>query len=142
MIKQLLGLGGLVEFLFPRRVIEFGERLAFENPHACTHRIWTVAVARVEGLAYLALFSRAESPPPWVRPLMGLAGGIAVVLPEEYLNVVLQSMYRDADRIEVKPWVVPTTRLLGLGYLLAALTEPDERDVEADGERAQPELRH
>lgn len=121
MWKRVLVAFGLVELAFPRRVVEFGEALAFSNPGESELRPWTIPAARVEGIAFLALVLRGKPSYSRLEPLLGLLGVPALLAPRRYLDAAMRIAYEDAERIEPKPWVVPFTRLLGLVYVLVAL---------------------
>lgn len=110
---------GLLEALFPGRIVAVGERLAFENPDRVRLRSWTIPIARLEGLlfALLALWG----PPRGARRLLVLAGVPMALFPSQTLAVALGTAYENGSEIEVRPWVRPATRLLGAVYLLSAL---------------------
>ncbi|WP_255169088.1 hypothetical protein [Natrononativus amylolyticus] len=115
-MHRLLTLLAVLEFLFPRRIIAAGERLAFETPGAGELRATTVPLARLEGLAAVALVRRGRRSPT-LEKLVGLLGIAALLAPRRFLRGALWLAYRNPDRVAVKPWVRPFTRLLGLCYV-------------------------
>ena len=58
MLRLLLAALGLVELAFPKPVVDFATRLAYESPEEFEVKPWVVTAARVEGLIPLALAAR------------------------------------------------------------------------------------
>lgn len=125
--KLAVVLFGLFELAFPRKVVEFGEALAFENPGESELRSWIIPAARAEGVAFLALMLRGGRSYSEAAPVLGLIGMPALLEPRRFVAAAMRISYRDSERIRLKSWVVPFTRLLGLVYLLVALREFAER---------------
>jgi hypothetical protein len=125
--KLAVVLFGLFELAFPRKVVELGERAAFENPGVSELRSWTIPVARAEGVASLALVLCGDRSNFEVAPLLGLIGVPALFVPRRFVDASMRISYRDSAAIELKSWVVPFTRLLGLVYVLVAVREFAER---------------
>ena len=121
MFRRLLAAFALLELLVPERIVDAGERLAFENPGECDLRPWTIPIARLEAVAFWYAARRGGA--SWTRFLrtLGLIGLPAALAPSAYLRFGLWLAYEDPDCCEPRPWVAPATRLLGLAYLLAAL---------------------
>ncbi|WP_222915456.1 hypothetical protein [Natrinema sp. SYSU A 869] len=121
-MRRVLVVGiGLLELLAPRRVIRFGERLAFANPDAGRLRSWTVPIARLEGIAFVWLVSRKAGPPAGSKTVLATAGFVLALVPRTVVETACHLAYENADELEVKRWVVPLTRLLGAVYLIAGL---------------------
>lgn len=110
----------LVELLVPRRIVDAAERLAFRNPGETSLRRWTLPLARLEGLAWIALVGREGRPSRPVRAALGAVGLPMLLAPDRTLAAALRLSYSDADRIEVRSWVRPAVRLVGVAYLLVA----------------------
>ncbi|ELZ96917.1 hypothetical protein C440_04048 [Haloferax mucosum ATCC BAA-1512] len=55
MIRALFALFGLVELLFPERLIAVLTRLAYEDGEEMTVKPWVTTAARVEGAVFLGL---------------------------------------------------------------------------------------
>jgi hypothetical protein len=129
MLRFLLVLIAAIELVAPDRLVEWGERRAFENPDAGRLQPWTLPMARLEALAALWLVGNWENTWPGVKPLFGTVGLPALVMPRPFLRVALAVAYENPDEIELQPWVVPFTRVLGGCYLLVAFwpTEADSR---------------
>ncbi|MFB6124368.1 MAG: hypothetical protein ABEJ59_00220 [Halanaeroarchaeum sp.] len=120
MRTRTLGPLALLEFLFPRRLVAAAERLAFRNPEAATLRSSTIALARIEGVAFLWALLREQGVNRPVRALLGAIGLPALLVPDRLLSAALWLAYRDSGRIELRSWVRPVTRLVGVAYLLVA----------------------
>lgn len=58
MFRLLLAAFGLAELAFPKPVVEYLTRLAYESPEEFEIKPWVVTAARVEGLVLLALAVR------------------------------------------------------------------------------------
>ncbi|WP_254766289.1 hypothetical protein [Salinilacihabitans rarus] len=134
MLRTLLAGFGALELLAPARLVDRCERLAYENPEAARLRAWTLPMARLEGLAAVWLALRWERALPGLRPIVALVGVPAALAPRAVLAAALEVAYENPDEIEVRPWVLPATRLLGAVYLAVALfsARVDAPDETAD----------
>jgi hypothetical protein len=56
MLRTLAALLGLLELLFPKQLVDFGTRLAYETPDEIDVKPWVYTAARVEGFV-LILFA-------------------------------------------------------------------------------------
>lgn len=130
MIKPLLAALAVVELLAPERVIEFGERLALENPGEASLRSWVTPVARLEGLVVLAALARRPVLPGPLRSMLGWFGLLAVLSPKGFLDYWTDLVYEDTRVLAWKPWVVPATRAIGVCYVLLALFGWRSEEVE------------
>ncbi|MFC6767111.1 hypothetical protein [Natrinema soli] len=120
--KRTLAIGfGLLEVIAPDRVIEFGERLAFESPDRGRLRPWTIPIARLEGLAFVWLLSRDEGVPAGIETGIVIGGCLMALLPRTVVGWGLEAAYENPGDLELKGWVIPATRLLGVAYLIAGL---------------------
>ncbi|WP_226482222.1 hypothetical protein [Natrinema amylolyticum] len=127
---------GLVELLAPKRVIRFGERLAFANPDAGRLRSRTIPIARLEGIAFVWLVGRKEGLPAGSEAVLAAAGLVMALVPRTIVETNLRLAYENADELEVKRWVIPLTRLLGAVYLLAGLVAtPVDAPTDSDAAR-------
>jgi hypothetical protein len=113
MAYRTLALVGLLEALFPRGVIELGERLAFRDRGESVLRSWVVPVARLEGLLWVLVARRGSG----AGSLLGVAGLPLVLAPGRTVDAMLSLTYENSDTIELAPWVVPVARVLGLVYV-------------------------
>lgn len=135
MRRLLLALLAVAQVGFPDQIVTRAERLAFENPERAQLRHWTLPVARVEGVIGLWLAWTWETAWPGLRPIFGTVGLPALVLPQAVLDAALGVAYEDPDAIELKPWVRPTTRLLGLCYVIVAVwVSRSERPADSGAE--------
>ncbi|GAB3032181.1 hypothetical protein [Natronobiforma cellulositropha] len=139
MIRPLLLAFAALEVAVPDRIVSAAERVAFENPDDGILRPWTLPMARLEGLCFgwLALSGRLHS--PTVSHLFGALGLALLSAPRSALAAGLAVAYENPDEIEVRPWVVPFARALGVCYLVVALFsgragEPTDDPETATGE--------
>lgn len=121
MLKVLLALLGFVELVVPDRFIQFFERYALENPEQCLRKAWVSPVARLEGLTILVTILRPGTFSGVVRSALGCYGLMAAVSPQGYLDYWTPLLYEEAEACEWKPWVIPTTRIAGILYVLIAV---------------------
>ncbi len=130
MLRSLLIAFGLLEIANPRPVVETCERIGLENHEDVERRSWALWGARLEGLAVVWLLARRESGLRVVSGLLALAGVILVAVPQPVVELSQRLVYANTDDLELKPWVTPATRLLGVLYLLVVglSVRTDERD--------------
>ncbi|ELZ21930.1 hypothetical protein C477_04804 [Haloterrigena salina JCM 13891] len=141
-MRRSLAFGlGLFMALAPERIVEPAERLAFENPHVGRLRPWTLPIGRLEGLLVVWLVGRRSDGTTVLEPLVAGLGVVLALAPRTALRLGLRTAYENPTELEVKPWVVPATRLVGACYLVAGLfagrgaaPEDDGRERAAIGE--------
>jgi hypothetical protein len=126
---------GVLEIVAARRIIDWGERLAFETPDTGRLRLWTIPIARLEGLVFAWLLGRKASPPAGGEKVLAIGGFVLALFPRTVVELALKLAYENADELEVRGWVVPTTRLLGACYVVIGLFskpvgEPTDATVE------------
>ncbi|OIB55539.1 hypothetical protein [Natrialba sp. SSL1] len=121
MLRHILTGIGILEFAAPRRIVRAAERIAFENPGEGRLRRWTIPMARLEALVFTWAAVRKRGPPALARPLLAGLGLAMALAPRSALEFGLRVTYENPDDLEVKPWVGPLTRALGVVYLVAAL---------------------
>lgn len=118
MLRVMLSAIGLGMVAIPRRIVQFAETVAFENPEAAKHRGWTIPLTRLEGMGYLLLVRRTGILSGLVGVVFGLFGSAAAITPRRYLDFGLSLAYENPDDITVKSWVVPATRVLGISAIV------------------------
>ncbi|WP_049924200.1 hypothetical protein [Halopiger djelfimassiliensis] len=118
-MKRLLAFGSGLLVVVPRRIIAPAERIAFENPEDGRRRRSTVPIARLKGLAFVWVLARGAVRDSDRRAALGLLGVVLALVPRSALESGLAVAYENPDELEVKPWVIPATRLLGACYLVA-----------------------
>ncbi len=130
MLRSLLIAFGLLEIANPRPVVEACERIGLENPEDIDRRSWALWGARLEGVAVVWLLARRESGVRVVSGLLALAGLALVIVPQPIVELSQRLVYANTDDLELKPWVTPAARLLGVLYLLVVglSVRTDERD--------------
>ncbi|APW97113.1 hypothetical protein CHINAEXTREME_04720 [Halobiforma lacisalsi AJ5] len=134
MLRPLLIAFGLYEIAKPEPVIDACERIGLANPEDVDRRPWALWGARAEGLAFVWLLARRESGSRIVNAALALAGAVLVFVPDPVIELSQTLVYENTEDLELKPWVKPAARLLGVLYLivvaLSARSGPDE--VESD----------
>lgn len=133
MARLLLALYGVLALLRPRRLLDFWEPLAFENPADAEIRSWILPVARLEGLVALGYALRDDNSSS-LSALLALIGIPTLLAPRQYLDFGLGIAYENSEEISVRSWVIPFTRLCGLLFVVAAIrrragsSAPDSAD--------------
>lgn len=123
MLRPILTAVTAVEALTPEKLIDAAERIALENPAECDRRSWVVPGARLEGVLILLVMWRSEASYAAFRKFLGVVGLLALLFPRSYVEYGARLTYVDATTCEWKPWVYPGTRVIGLLYVVVALTE-------------------
>ncbi|MEF8820726.1 MAG: hypothetical protein V5A52_00465 [Halovenus sp.] len=118
MIRTLLILFGVVEIILPKAVIDACERIGLENPDEATLRPGADLLARLEGVIFVWLLVRGRENAPITSKLLGLAGTVAVVYPKPLIRISQSFAYENSSELELRSWVEPAARLLGILYLL------------------------
>ncbi|WP_306054827.1 hypothetical protein [Natronococcus wangiae] len=136
MLRKLLIGFGLFEIAKPQPVIDACERIGLENPEEANLRPWALHGARIEGAAFVWLLARRESGSTIVSTLLGLAGVILVVLPRPIIELSQWLVYENVDDLELKPWIKPAARLLGVLYLIVVSLSVFGGDAAEGTERA------
>jgi len=137
MLRTLLLGFGLVEIVTPRPVIEACERIGLRNPETARRRPLALSGARLEGLAFVWLLLRGREGTTLVSALLGLAGLILVLVPRPIITFSQHLVYANTDDLELRLWVVPAARLLGVLYLTVLLLSRSagtERTADTDAD--------
>ncbi|MFB1064439.1 hypothetical protein [Natrinema sp. H-ect4] len=147
MLRRLLIAFGLVEIVMPEPIIEICERIGLRNPAATQRRPLALTGARLEGLLIVWLLVRGREGSILVTAGLGLAGLALVLVPRPIITLSQHFVYVNTDDLEVRPWMEPAARLLGVLYLTVTLlsrstgkgTTSDETHAESD--QSSPRLR-
>lgn len=134
MLRLLAIAASALHVVAPRRIVDAAERLAFENPGAGRLRPWTLPVARLEGLAVGALVARRGGFPRPLTAALALLGFLLAAVPRRMLAFGLGIAYENPGELEVKSWVVPAARLVGVLYVVLGLF-PGRADAPTDARR-------
>ncbi|MHB9288666.1 hypothetical protein ACKVMT_16670 [Halobacteriales archaeon Cl-PHB] len=113
----------VLELLVPRRVIDWGEAVAYVETGEARLRDQAVTAARLEGLVLVVIFLDADRLRGKIGPLFVMLGAVLALSPRRTLDAVLAFCYENAADVELKSWVLPASRLLGLGSLVFGLRE-------------------
>ncbi|WP_049924199.1 hypothetical protein [Halopiger djelfimassiliensis] len=136
MLRKLLIAFGIFEIAKPEPVIDACERIGLENPAEADLRPLALWGARAEGFVFVWLLARRESGSPLINRLLAAAGIVLVVLPQPIIELSQRLVYENTDDLELKPWVKPAARLLGVLYLLVvALSRTGRTEGTVEGSR-------
>ena len=138
MLRPVLVAVGILEALAPSLIVKPAERIAFENPEDGKLRRWTIPMARIEGVAFVWLAATGRLGSPAVRRMFLGCGILMAAFPRRAVEFGLGLAYENPNDLEVKSWVKPTTRALGILYLILALfvtrvDAPEEAVRDDDG---------
>lgn len=122
MFRRLLAAAGFVMLVVPRRVIEVSSQAALENPDECRLKSWVLPVARLEGVLYLVVGLRSDEGYDAFTKFLGVIGAVALVSPSALVRIGARIAYENPEECEWRSWVYPLTRLVGVGYVLVALS--------------------
>lgn len=132
MIRTLLVLFGIVEVLVPNPIIDICERIGLENPDDARLRPRAALLARIEGAAIVWLLVRGRSRSPLASAFFGSVGLLAVLFPTPLIRLSQRVAYENPNDLELKYWVRPATRLLGVLYLAVVVLSADDSDAGHD----------
>jgi len=121
MARTLLAGLGIVMALFPDRVTDWYQRIAFEDPEAAVGKDWLPAAVRAEGLVIGLLALVGGRGYAWLLNLIGVAGGVVLLFPREYLDWGAGVAYRNPEEIEWVDWFPTLARGLGVLYVVGSL---------------------
>ncbi|QLK24592.1 hypothetical protein HYG81_10690 [Natrinema zhouii] len=149
MLRRLLIAFGLIEIITPEPIIRLCERIGLRNPAATQRRPLALTGARVEGLLFVWLLVRGREGSTLVTAGLGLAGLALVLVPRPIIRLSQHLVYVNTDDLELRPWVEPAARLLGVLYLTVTLlsrstdteTTTDQTHDESDQSSSRLRLR-
>lgn len=118
MIRTIVALLGVAEIIAPKPVIDACERIGLENPEEARLRSGATHLARLEGAMLVWLLVRGRERSPLASTLLGGAGALAIVYPGPLIRFSQSFAYENPGDLELRPWVRPGARLLGVLYLL------------------------
>ncbi|MDR9381903.1 MAG: hypothetical protein RI560_09590, partial [Natronomonas sp.] len=87
------------------------------SPEEAQLRSGANLLARLEGAMVVWLLVRGRERSPLVSTLLGGAGALAVVYPDPLIRLSQSFAYENPGDLELRPWVRPAARLLGVLYL-------------------------
>ncbi|WP_247730543.1 hypothetical protein [Halovivax limisalsi] len=129
---------GLFEIVAPKPVIDACERIGLENPDRARLRSEALDLARLEGALFVWVLRRGGRRSPLSTGALALAGLVAAIAPRPLIRFSQAFAYENPTDLELKPWVEPAARALGVLYLaVVALawrreTEQAEESLEND----------
>ena len=120
MLRRSFGILGVILALFPNRVIEWYEQVAFADRGESSPKTWLSPAIRAEGIVFI--FASLTGGILY-RGLMigtGVAGILAFLFPKQYLNTGIKIAYTHGSDIVWKRLFITTARILGGCYAIAA----------------------
>lgn len=128
MIRTALILFGLIEIVVPQPIIDACERIGLENPENAQLRPGANLLARLEGAMVVWLLVRGRERSPISSTLLGGAGVLAVLYPDPLIRLSQSFAYENPGDLELRPWVRPAARLLGVLYLAVVFLSGSDTD--------------
>lgn len=124
---MIFGLLGIVIALFPGHIRELYERFAFRNPDEVQAKPSFCPAIRAEGLIFVfvsVVGGRVYNASMYV---LGLAGTIALFIPEQALRFSMNHTYEQPETIEWNERLIPIIRCFGALYLFLAFNALNDR---------------
>jgi len=118
MLRELLIGFGVVEALKPQPIIDACERIGLENPEDAQLRSVANVLARAEGLLFVWLLIGDRDRSSFTSSALATLGLATAVYPRPFIRHSQAFAYDNPEDLELRPWVEPAARLLGLLYLL------------------------
>lgn len=128
MLRKALIAFGVFEILRPQPVIDACERIGLENPAEATLRPHAHSLARLEGVLVVWVLVRGRRKSPLVSAVLAVMGMLAILAPRPLIRLSQLVAYENPAELELKPWIVPATRLLGALYLLVVVVSGTGED--------------
>lgn len=122
MIRSLVGLLGLLAALFPAAMVDVFESLAVENADDCPTKPWISSAIRAEGIVVALASLIGGRPYVWMLNLTGIFGAVVLVVPDLYRSVATGLLYTDPTRVQWNRRFTQGVRLIGLAYVLLAIS--------------------
>lgn len=104
MFRRFLAFIGLIEVLYPEKLIDTFERIALDNLDECELKSWAGFCTRLEGVIYLFLAWRGETSYSAFKVVPSGIGLLALVYPRRFIDISAAVGYADAEAFEWKPW--------------------------------------
>ncbi|RQG94211.1 hypothetical protein [Natrarchaeobius chitinivorans] len=134
MSRLLFGVLGVLIALVPRAVIETYEQIVFENPEECTAKPWLEPAVRAEGVVYALAGLVGGRSYGWVMNVAGVAGLLAALAPERYLEAGVSIAYDHSDDVAWNDGVVPAVRVIGVVAVVLTLRAIGQRRRDASAQ--------
>lgn len=127
MPRVLFGLLGIVIALFPAQVRELYEQFAFKNPDEATAKPSFQSAIRTEGLIFVLISVIGGKTYDASMYVLGLAGAVALFVPEQALRFSMNYSYDRPETIEWNDGLITVIRGFGVLYLLLAFNSLNNR---------------
>lgn len=130
MIRKVFVLFGVIEMIVPKPIIDVYERIGLENPETAQLRPRANLLARLEGAMVVGLLVRSRERSSIARRLLGGVGALGVLYPLSLIRFSQLFTYENPSELELRPWVKPAARLLGVFFLAAVFLSDSKTESE------------
>lgn len=120
MLRRSFGILGVILALFPNRVIEWYEQVAFADRGESSPKTWLSPAIRAKGVVFI--FASLTGGILYRGLLFGtgVAGILAFLFPKQYLKTGIKVAYTHSGDVVWKPLFITIARILGGCYAIAA----------------------
>jgi hypothetical protein len=125
---------GLVMALVPARVREAFEQLALKSSGEVSPTPSFIPAIRMEGAIFVVVSGLGGTVYRVSMYVLGLAGAIALFVPEWTLRFSMNIAYENPETVEWRDGLVSAIRVFGVMYLLIALNEIKNRSRDTRSE--------
>ena len=122
MIRKVFVLFGVVEMIVPEPIIDVYEQVGLKNPEAARLRPNANLLARLEGVLVVGLLVRSRKRSSIACRFLGGIGLLAILHPLPLIRFSQLFTYENPSELELRPWVKPAARLLGVLFFAAILS--------------------
>ncbi|WP_435100654.1 hypothetical protein [Halorubrum sp. N11] len=121
MLRQFLGVLGVLTTLVPDRIVDVFEAIAVENPEENTVHSWFSPLIRAEGIVITLAALRGGRHYAWLMNVTGIFGAVLLFIPRLYEHIAGPLVYEDSDSVEWNEHLTDGVRVIGAVYVLIAL---------------------
>ena len=132
MLRQFLGVLGVLTTLVPDRIVDVFEAIAVENPEENTVHSWFNPLIRAEGVVITLAVLRGGRLYAWLLNVTGIFGAVLFLLPRLYEQIAGPLVYEDPESVEWNEHLNGGVRVIGAVYVLIALLDRRRRNESHD----------
>ncbi|WP_435100645.1 hypothetical protein [Halorubrum sp. N11] len=121
MLRQFLGVLGVLTTLVPDRIVDVFEAIAVENPEENTVHSWFSSLIRAEGIVITLAAFRGGRLYAWLLNVTGIFGAVLLFIPRLYERIAGPLVYEDPESVEWNEHLTDGVRVIGAVYVLIAL---------------------
>ena len=127
MLRQFLGVLGVLTTLASDRIVDVFEAIAVENPGENTVHSWFGPLIRVEGVVITLAALRGGRLYAWLMNVTGIFGAVLLFIPRLYEHIAGPLVYEDPESVEWNEHLTDGVRVIGAVYVLLALLDRRRR---------------